>query len=260
MKIISTDNNKHKNKSIEFIFLPVCSKSGAEVENDTAPPSSSLSIGEPYLEARGIAAGSIDMREFINESSSSYSKPSVPVTSRFLPEIRIDHSDDINLENYSTSPRKYQEAVVFDTVFSPRSLHCMNEASYGASECCTFREFGKYRESQGQIFIAHNPSPESSAKVLCSADVESRLSGMPDVTLAVKNDVELLSATELKSRDHVNVIPDIANTTERKQPDGEEKAPEIVITNCEATTSGMLDRIAHDLDYLLNRTHSADGT
>nr|XP_033189545.1 uncharacterized protein LOC117156543 isoform X3 [Bombus vancouverensis nearcticus] len=240
--------------------IKVCSKSGAEVENDTAPPSSSLSIGEPYLEARGIAAGSIDMREFINESSSSYSKPSVPVTSRFLPEIRIDHSDDINLENYSTSPRKYQEAVVFDTVFSPRSLHCMNEASYGASECCSFREFGKYRESQGQIFIAHNPSPESSAKVLCSADVESRLSGMPDVTLAVKNDVELLSATELKSRDHVNVIPDIANTTERKQPDGEEKAPEIVITNCEATTSGMLDRIAHDLDYLLNRTHSADGT
>ncbi|CAD1472988.1 unnamed protein product [Heterotrigona itama] len=241
--------------------IKVCSKSGAEVENDTAPPSSSLlSIGEPYLEARGIAAGSIDMREFVNESSSSYSKTSVPVGGRFLPEIRIDHTDDINLENYSTSPRKYQEAIVFDGVFSPRPpLHCVNE-SYSGSECCGFREFGKYRESQGQIFVAHNPSPESSAKVLCSADVESRLSGMPDVTLAVKNDVELLSATELKSREHVNVIPDIANTTERKQPDGEEKAPEIVITNCEATASGMLDRIAHDLDYLLNRTHSSDGT
>ncbi|XP_076756881.1 uncharacterized protein LOC143426987 isoform X2 [Xylocopa sonorina] len=238
--------------------IKVCSKSGAEVENDTAPPPSSLSIGESYLEVRGIAAG-IDMREFVNESSSSYSKPSVPVTGRFLPEIRIDHSDDINLENYNTSPRKYQEAIAFDSVFSPRPQHCVNEP-YGPGECCSFLEFGKYREPQGQLFISHNPSQESSAKVLCSADVESRLSGMPDVTLAVKNEVELLSTTELKSREHVNAIPDIANTTERKQPDGEEKAPEIVITNCEATASGMLDRIAHDLDYLLNRTHSADGT
>lgn len=236
----------------------MCSKNSAEVENDTAPPlQSSLGIGESYLEVRGIAAGSIDMREFINESSSSYSKSSIPIANRFLPEIRIDHSDDINLENYSTSPRKYQEAIAFDSIVSSRSSHYVNEP-YTTNECCSFREFGKFRESQGQIFIAHNPSSESSAKVLCSADVESRLSGMPDVTLAVKKDVEL-SVPDLKSKEHVNVIPDIANTTERKQPDGEEKAPEIVITNCEATASGMLDRIAHDLDYLLNRTHS-DGT
>lgn len=229
------------------------------MDNDTAPPPSSLSIGESYLEARGIAAGSIDMREFVNESSTSYSKPSVPAANRFLPEIRIDHSDDINLENYSTSPRKYQESIAFDVVYPGRASHCVNE-TYGNSECRSFHEFGKYREPQGQIFISHNSSTENPAKVLCNADVESRLSGMPDVTLAVKSDIELLSTTELKSREHVNVIPDIANTAERKQPDGEEKAPEIVITNCEATTSGMLDRISHDLDYLLNRTHSTDGT
>ncbi|XP_053981534.1 uncharacterized protein LOC128877913 isoform X1 [Hylaeus volcanicus] len=239
--------------------IKVCSKNGAEVENDAAPPPSSLSIGDSYLEARGIAAGSIDMREFVNESSSSYSKPSVPVVGRFLPEIRVDHSDDINLENYSTSPRKYQDAIPFDAVFPTRASHCPTE-SYSSSECCTFREFGKYREPPGpQVFVPHNPTVETAAKVLCSADVESRLTGMPDVTLAVKSDVELLSTTEL-IREHVNVIPDIANTTERKQPDGEEKAPEIIITNCEATTSGMLDRISHDLDYLLNRKHSMDGT
>ncbi|XP_017878424.1 uncharacterized protein LOC108624011 isoform X2 [Ceratina calcarata] len=234
--------------------IKVCSKSSAEIENDTAPPPSSLGIGgDPYLGARGIAAG-IDMREFVNESSSAYSKPSVPVASRFLPEIRVDHTDDINLENYNTSPRKYQEALAFDNVFSIRASNScgLNESTYGVSDCCSFRQFGKYRESQGQIFLAHNPSPESPAKLLCNADIEPRLTGMPDVTLAVKNE-ELLSP-ELRSREHVNVIPDIANTTERKQPDGEEKAPEIVITNCEAATSGMLDRIAHDLDYLLNRT------
>ncbi|XP_078047344.1 uncharacterized protein LOC144475377 isoform X2 [Augochlora pura] len=220
--------------------IKVCSKSAAEVENDTAPPPSSLGLGESYIEARGIAAGSIDMREFVNETSSSYSKPSVPVANRFLPEIHIDHSDDINLENYSTSPRKYQEAIAFDAIFSPRASRCMSE-SYNNSECCSFRDYGKYRsEPQSQqIFIPHNPAPEASAKVLCSADVESRLTGMPDVTLAVKNDVEILPTSELKTREHVNVIPDIANTTERKQPDGEEKAPEIVVTNCEATSSDV---------------------
>ncbi|KZC14505.1 Brain-specific angiogenesis inhibitor 1 [Dufourea novaeangliae] len=208
--------------------IKVCSKSGAEVDNDTAPPLSSLSLGESYMEARGIAAGSIDMREFVNESTSSYSKPSVPVASRFLPEIRIDHSDDINLENYNTSPRKYQETISFDAMFSSRTTHCANEP-YSNNECCSFREYGKYREPPGQqIFIPHNPTPDSSAKVLCSADVESRLTGMPDVTLAIKSEAEL-STAELKTREHVNVIPDIANTTERKQPDGEEKAPEIVI-------------------------------
>ncbi|XP_076634885.1 uncharacterized protein LOC143348503 isoform X2 [Colletes latitarsis] len=244
--------------------IKVCSKNGAEVENDTAPPPSSLGIGESYLETRGIAAGSIDMREFVNESSSSYSKPSVPVAGRFLPEIRIDHSDDINLENYSTSPRKYQETMAFDSMYSARTTsHCPRDLpeTYAANECCGFREFGKYRDPQGQqIFVPLNPILENPAKVLCNAEVESRLTGMPDVTLAVKSDIELLSTGEMNNREHANVIPDIANTTERKQPDGEEKAPEIVITNCEATTSGMLDRISHDLDYLLNRTHSTDGT
>jgi hypothetical protein len=58
-------------------------------------------------------------------------------------------------------------------------------------------------------------------------------------------------------------IPDIANTMERKQPDGED----VVLTSYNRqrelmgnendrslATNMMLDRISHDLDYLLNRT------
>lgn len=246
----------------------VCSKGDAEVENDSAtPPAPSSIAGEPYREVRGVAAGSIDMREFVSESSSSYAKSSsVPATSRFLPEIRIDHSDNIDLENYSTSPRKYQEPPVFvDPTFSTRGSR--NEvAVYSVNERGSFRGdvSSKYR-GDGKIFLpAASVSPESSAKVLCSADVELRLGAMPDVTLAVKSDVELSSRTsaELKSREHVvNAMPDIANTSERKQPDGEEKTPEIVVTtgSCDSATSGMLDRISHDLDYLLNRTHAKEG-
>lgn len=215
------------------------------MQNDAAPPPPSSIIAEPYIEMRGVAAGSIDMREFTTETSPSYSKSTTSAPGRYLPEIRIDCPDDINLENYSTSPRKYPEA--FDTTYAKRTSQCLAE-SYGVADRNTFREFG----------VHQSVSSDCSAKLLCSADIESRLSAMPDVTLAVKTDVEHLTAVELKAREHVNVIPDIANTTERKQPDGEEKMPEIRVTGCETTTSGMLDRISHDLDYLLNRTHTKE--
>lgn len=225
--------------------IKVCSKIEAEMQNDATPPPSSSIMAEPYIETRGIAAGSIDMREFTTETSASYSKSSTSIASRYLPEIRIDRPDDINLENYSTSPRKYQEA--FDTAYAKRTSQCLSE-SYSVADRNSFREFA----------IHQGVSAECSAKLLCSADIESRLGTMPDVTLAVKTDVEHLTAVELKAREHVNVIPDIANTAERKQPDGEEKMPEIRVTACETTTSGMLDRISHDLDYLLNRTHTKE--
>lgn len=250
--------------------LLVCSK--AEADNDSAtPPVAASSISsEPYREMRGIAAGSIDMREFVSESPSGYAGKS-SANSRFLPEIRVDRSDDIDLENYSTSPRKYQEPVYDPTTatFSTRSgSRCLaNDASNcSVNDCCSFYnsgELAKYRD--GKIFLptgSVSPECSSSAKVLCSADVESRLSTMPDVTLAVKSDVELLANAELKNREHsVNsAMPDIANTSERKQPDGEEKkTPEITVTGCDSGTSGMLDRISHDLDYLLNRTHAKEG-
>lgn len=264
-----------------MIFLAVCSKGDAETENDSATPPATLSIsGEPYREVRGVAVGSIDMRDFVSESSSVYSgkSPAVAATSRFLPEIRVDRSD-IDLENYSTSPRKYQEPVaVFDpataaTTFSAhRGSRCLvNDAvNYGVSDCCSFRSSSSSGGvgsgnggGAGKVFLPTNSASSDcpSAKVLCSADVESRLSAMPDVTLAVKSDVELLVSAESKSRDLAvsSAIPDIANTSERKQPDGEEKkAPEITVTACDSATSGMLDRISHDLDYLLNRTHAKE--
>ena len=112
-----------------------------------------------------------------------------------------------------------------------------------------------------QVYQEPVSSPSSSGKVICSAEVESRLSmsAMPDVTLATKSmEVEHLKNIELNTREHQTVIPDIANTSERKQPDGEEKTPEITVNDSENTTTGMLDRISHDLDYLLNRTQAKE--
>lgn len=213
-----------------------------------------LLSGPSYNETRGVAAGSLDMREYINETKSTSSQ------SRYPPEIRINHSDNINLEHYNTSPRKYQESII--STFN-RTSQCStdyytgNRSTFGNEQI----QFN-VRDMQNQASQSPAISPECSAKVLCSADIESRMSisAMPDVTLATTTEIELLNSPKLISREHANVIPDIASTGERKQPDGEEKNPEITITDCENTTTGMLDRISHDLDYLLNRTQTTEET
>ncbi|XP_012282702.1 uncharacterized protein LOC105700951 [Orussus abietinus] len=235
--------------------IKVCSKSSAESENEAAPP-----MDESYLKVRGVAAGSIDMREYITESPSSLYLPSKSSVlggpGRFLPEIRLDHVEDINLESYSTSPRKYHDAMSFEG--GNRASHCPVAEPYGS---CGFRRFPKFSilpslDPPAQAPVVQTVSQECPPKVLCSAEVESRLGVglLPDVT---KTEVEVSLTKETKSGEIVKAIPDIASTTERKQPDGEEMAPEITVTDCETTVTGMLDRIYHDLDYLLNRTHAA---
>lgn len=260
----SSPNTKKKCTN-NIVRFTVCSKASGEVDNDSAPPRSQAHLsGAVYLETRGIAAGSIDIRDYMNETSTSYPKACASAASRYLPEIRVDPTEDINLENYSTSPRKYQETMKFDTSFTKRGSQHYATDFYGVPERRgSFREpsskFVTMRDVQAQACTS-SVTPGCSAKVLCSADVESRLSisAMPDVTLATKTEIEHMKSVELISREHVSAIPDIANTTERKQPDGEEKTPEITVTDCENSSTGMLDRISHDLDYLLNRTQSKD--
>ncbi|XP_066581227.1 uncharacterized protein [Prorops nasuta] len=226
----------------------VCSKSEPEMENNSATPAAVVA-SVSYLELRGVAAGSINLREIITEAS-TYPKQSTSSATSFLPKIRIDHSDDINLENYNTSPRKYQDPLVRYSPFNIRISH------YHVNDYCSFQDYDMYREQPRSSTMTASTVPlnDCSGKVLCSADVESRLtSAMPDVTLAIKKKVELLDAVDHQEMEKTNKIPDIANTTERKQPDGEENAQEISVINCEAAATRIIDRISHDLDYLLNR-------
>ncbi|KAK0089361.1 hypothetical protein PV325_007706 [Microctonus aethiopoides] len=258
-------NNIERESTSDPIKVYSNKKSGESGNASTPPSAQSLNVGPPYMEKRGIAAGSPDMRDYINESSVPYSKsPNAHSLVRYPPEIRIDHSDDINLENYNTSPRKYQESIATTTTTTTTFARPTNDHSsdfYSASRSTFNRDSTKFnsRDIQQSQASTQATLPECSAKVLCSADIEARMSisAMPDVTLATKTEVEHCKNTEVINRDHADVIPDIATTGERKQPDGEEKNPEITITDCEnTTTTGMLDRISHDLDYLLNRTQT----
>lgn len=236
-----------------LVFIDtVCSLSNDNSENEAGQ---SLPLNESYLEVRGVAAGSIDPRDYVvSDGVPSFKNFTAPLMGapRYVPEIRIDGTDSVNLENYNTSPRKYQEARIDSIeggvpVASGSGNALYSFESYGTVEKRNFRDYNKFGQT------ASNPAGPS-AKVLCNAEVEARMNigTMPDVTLAVSNEVELLPV-ETKT----GPIPDIANTTERKQPDGEEKAPEIIVTDCE-NVGGMLDRISHDLDYLLNRKHGMD--
>ncbi|XP_012268584.2 uncharacterized protein LOC105693321 [Athalia rosae] len=250
--------------------VKVCSRSNENSENDVGQ---SLPLND-HLEVRGVAAGSIDTREYAAEPAHAYKNFSLPPAARFLPDNRIDGAENVNLENYSTSPRKYQETrleppdtggtVGLSAVAGASAIPNTSSGSslpfesYGTADHRTFRDFNQYHgvlyRIPAQVAISN-----CSAKVLCNADVESRMNigTMPDVTLAISSEIELLPV-QTKAREHVKTIPDIASTAERKQPDGEEKAPKIVVTDCESNATGMLDRISHDLDYLLNRRHSKD--
>lgn len=252
------------------------------MENDTAP-----TLADMYLESRGVACGSIDLREFDSETviSGSYLKCSVPPTKRYLPEIRVD-SDEINLETYQTSPRKYHESR-FDSRFSCRKVappvfapgadpltkieRCIGFCDYPAAGLiCSVAPL----QSAPVCALSSTVSIECpmGTKVLCNADVEPRfgVTAMPDVTLAVNSEPEIEPSetfAEMKARgESGRAMPDIAHTSERKQPEGQEKLlekssssppPPPPLPIDENSTSGMLDRISHDLDYLLNRTHSA---
>lgn len=243
--------------------IKVCSKgNNGEMDNDCQPMAL---VNESYVSVRGIAAGSADIIKYVNDSSTMYPKGAKPPTcSRFLPEIRIDHSDDINLENYKTSPRKYQESGFQTTTTAATRGYRMSELPNNR-----YREFPKFGTMQNkrQEMIesgdgALDAELSTAAKVLCAADVESRLGAMPDVTLPhVKAKVkaaELMTDGEIKEQ--LAAMPDIAaNTTERKQPDGEEEKITSLI-NVDVPCNSMLASISHDLDYLLNRTNEEEAT
>ncbi|XP_031787768.1 uncharacterized protein LOC100123035 isoform X2 [Nasonia vitripennis] len=139
------------------------------------------------------------------------------------------------------------------------------------------------QQQQQHLLQAHQRLPpqqtsDCPTSLLCSAQIETCLT-MPDVTLAINGDAEhphpiLVVAPLVEAQQKIScgttvtsqstTMPDIANTMEqRKQPDGEDvllkvgRQHEIVVEQLPdqtLNTNGMLDRISHDLDYLLNRT------
>ncbi|XP_063975979.1 uncharacterized protein LOC135161914 isoform X2 [Diachasmimorpha longicaudata] len=222
-----------------------------DLDNEMTPQSTTILNGRACRPPREPTLSSTAIR-YTTEIPLSHQKSSRMAR---RPDARISHTDDINLENYSTSPRKYHESRKYDKTNTPQqNQYCQRDIYDVNARIIQPHEPTKHANSRDiqTSTYADSITAECSTTVLCSADIETRmgLSALPDVTLATKSDTEH-SNVELIPREVVNVIPDIASTGGRRQPDGEEKSEDI--ENCE-NTAGMLDRISHDLDYLLNRT------
>ncbi|XP_074102898.1 uncharacterized protein LOC141529984 [Cotesia typhae] len=244
-----------------------------------------------YMRTRGVVtAGNVQHANEMNDEQFS-NNPGHPASSTirrdiFLPEIRVNYSDNINLETYSTSPRKYQESLTntFHSIPSsmppppPEFYH--TDSSYNRENDNSTSFSGNQLVTAGNSIDRRRSNPQQAdrsseciAKVLCNADIESRINMtmmMPDVTLAAATTATSSSVDNLVEEkcvdDYTVNVPDIASTSEQQQQKRirstsiiEEENPEITITDCDNTASntitggGMLDRISHDLDYLLNR-------
>ncbi|XP_034934795.1 uncharacterized protein [Chelonus insularis] len=274
--------NMIKKDLITSDSIKVCTKISTDFDNENAAPIIPLTnVGirnAPILckstDACGINAhnatlqtncsggsvSTVNMRKYINPSlpEKSIIKSSTSHTaSCYYPEKSNNASnnqsyalDDINLETYSTSPRKYQEFNNINTFPNENPVPLYLVPEYHAS-------------SRTKVF---STSEISSTKVLrCSADIESRINNavaMPDITLATAatdTGHNISNTVEVIHRERANVIPDIASSiSECKKPDyhqhSNNKQPNEDISDNEQNTNGMLDRISHDLDYLLNRT------
>ncbi|XP_011496868.1 PREDICTED: uncharacterized protein LOC105361402 [Ceratosolen solmsi marchali] len=102
--------------------------------------------------------------------------------------------------------------------------------------------------------------------------IRKQVNGKEVITLSVSSSPPLLTTittsnimttTTTTTTTPSMTMPDIANTMERKQPECEDVMLKTFNKQCgiivneddqSLTTNGMLDRISHDLDYLLNRT------
>lgn len=269
------------------------------VESSESIPVASASTGggvfrlppTTYMRTRGVVtAGNVQHANEMNDEQFS-NNPGHPASSTirrdiFLPEIRVNYSDNINLETYSTSPRKYQESLTntFHSIPSsmppppPEFYH--TDSSYNRENDNSTSFSGDQLVTAGNSIDRRRSNPQQAdrsseciAKVLCNADIESRINMtmmMPDVTLAAATTATSSSVDNLVEEkcvdDYTVNVPDIASTSEQQQQKRirstsiiEEENPEITITDCDNTASntitggGMLDRISHDLDYLLNR-------
>ncbi|XP_058797163.1 uncharacterized protein LOC131667632 isoform X2 [Phymastichus coffea] len=210
-----------------------------------------------YPEVRGVAVG-IDARDYVNEAAAG---AYVAASRALLPEIHVHHVDDINLENYQQAARQTQLR------YEPQSP---------APPPVSFANLTEHAEPYKELVSLTNlQEPRrgecpTATTILCADQIEVCLT-MPDVTLAVQQQPQQqqqhqqpLATVEaesllLKKPGVLLVAPDIANTMERKQPDGEDVLRQLELetedpNDATLSTSGMLDRISHDLDYLLNRT------
>lgn len=194
---------------------------------------------------------------------------------RYEVEARSD-GHDVDLELYNSSPKKYRKSPLEAALYAesenmypehwyvrgmPDSVLVKpNSGQFHPPDILTTRvcvELGLVPTSNNMLGAEANILVEAPSIVLCSVDVEScEAIELPNITESIKIQSKE-SSSEEKEKTMIKKNIDAqteSSVSERKQPEGREKACVVTETEDDDNLDGMLDRISHDLDYLLNRT------
>lgn len=189
---------------------------------------------------------------------------------RYEVEARDGH--DVDLELYNSSPKKYRKSPIDAALYSesenmypehwyvrgmPEALIVKPSSGQFLRDCphppdiLTTRvcvELGLVPTNSNMLGTEANILVEAPSIVLCSVDVEP----CEIIELPRSENPEINRIENTKKEEEISI--DDESVSERKQPEGREKNCSVTENESEDNLDGMLDRISHDLDYLLNRT------
>lgn len=283
-----------------FPFEKVFTKQDPDAESESAPPRQSRAKGVGRIDSTEGLLLSNSQRKFKYPSSEgapstietylhSISEDSVE---RYESETHPDGKEDVDLELYNSSPKKYRQSPL------DAALYSESEKMYPEhwflrthpEQIMISPTTGKFLRDMPHppdilttrvcvelgLVPAPNPSVEANILVeapsilLCNVEVEpcdsidipsAAILSEPIPSASAQIVPILRRSSTSKSNPTIDEI-EIENSSEtseasseRKQPEGREKAC-LVSENQDDDDNldGMLDRISHDLDYLLNRT------
>lgn len=147
---------------------------------------------------------------------------------------------DVDLEVYPNSPRKYNKGILL-LVNAPEKAHITEDTSSSVNDICT-KEFSM------------NPIPDViTSKVFVDVEVDQENSLLPNSTRLPTKDIptKVPFATEESADNDVFVVP--APTLEPASIKSNSEVLPTIMEDEDCEDKNVLDRITHDLDYLLNR-------
>lgn len=262
------------------MLFSVFTKQDPDAESESAPPRIQI---RSNLTSTDSSEGLLltDSQIKIRYPSSEGAPSTIETYLQSISEDSVERFDgnsradgrDVDLELYNSSPKKYRKSPIDAALYS-ESENMYPEHWYvrGMPDPVLVKPPGQFlRECPPDIlttrvcvelgYVPTTNSTEASilveapSIVLCNVDIEPcqiveiANSTLPKIEPSKNRRVEISENVEI-----IELQEDTELEMERKQPEGREKShvsEEIEDDNLD----GMLDRISHDLDYLLNRTN-----
>lgn len=264
-------------------FCLVFTKQDPDAESESAPPRRSIGSKITSIdqsEGLLLTDSQIKMRYAQSEGAPSTIETylhsiSEESVERYDTDSRSD-GRDVDLELYNSSPKKYRKSPIDAALYSESAESMYPEHWYvrGMPDPVLMKASGQFLSrdcphppdilttrvcvelglvpSSNSMGAEANIIVEAPSVVLCNVDIEPcevvELQNN-ELIKRVKEPIEIKEPLEAKEEKG-----EAEAEMERKQPEGREKSNVLAEgEDDDDNLDGMLDRISHDLDYLLNR-------